>query len=85
MLSNVDVIGMNSALRGEGQFTANGFDYLVMMRIYEVEEGGRFSVQVKPVFRGNQFTQSKDRGKSRMDARNELKFRRRKARVLGFC
>ena len=84
MLSNVDVIGMNSALRGERQFTANGFDYMVMMRIYEVEEGGRFSVQVKPVFRRNR-TQSKDRGKSRMDARNELNFRRRKARVLGFC
>ena len=78
------LLGRTAPFAEKGQFTANGFDYMVMMRIYEVEEGGRFSVQVKPVFRRNR-TQSKDRGKSRMDARNELNFRRRKARVLGFC
>ena len=43
---------MNSALRSKGQFRADGFDYVVVIRVYEADEG-RFSVQVKPVFRRN--------------------------------
>ena len=40
---------MNRSPCSEGQFTADGFDYLVRIRIYEAEDGG-FTVQVKPVF-----------------------------------
>ena len=43
---------MNSTPCSDGQFRADGFDYVVVIRVYEADDG-RFSVQVKPVFRRN--------------------------------